>query len=230
MLFRSPATQPNLRFLARQLADFAVGMQAVDTHDLAMAEESSARFDAELWRMSSQPKGPSAMEGMAANTGTAGPPKLQVMPDALLQPILSTLSVMSLEMRASVLLAQNQPEQSKKLFAQAEQEEKALGYREPPAYIRPVGEAEGAALLSIGDWADAKQAYEKALIERPKSGFSLYGIALSSEQSGDVAAASVEYSSFLTAWKVADSNLPQVAHARTFISQHASRSGQPGGS
>jgi tetratricopeptide (TPR) repeat protein len=225
-----PATQPNLRFLARQLADFAVGMQAVDTHDLAMAEESSARFDAELWRMSSQPKGPSAMEGMAANTGTAGPPKLQVMPDALLQPILSTLSVMSLEMRALVLLAQNQPEQAKKLFAQAEQEEKALGYREPPAYIRPVGEAEGAALMSIGDWADAKQAYEKALVERPKSGFSLYGIALSSEQSGDVAAASVEYSSFLTAWKVADSNLPQVAHARTFISQHASRSGQPGGS
>ena len=225
-----PATQPNLRFLARQLADFAVGMQAVDSHDMAKAEESSARFDAELWRMSSQSKGSSAMEGMAANKGTAGPPKLQLMPDALLQPILSTLSVMSLEMRASVLLAQKQPELAKKLFANAEQEEKALGYREPPAYIRPVGEAEGAALMSMGDWDDAKQAYEKALVERPKSGFSLYGIALNSEQSGDVAAASVEYSSFLTAWKDADSNLPQVAHARTFISQHASRSGQPGGS
>lgn len=32
--------------------------------------------------------------------------------------------------------------------ARAAKDEKALGYREPPIYIRPVGETEGAAMLS----------------------------------------------------------------------------------
>ncbi len=111
------ATQPNLRFLGQQLAEFAVGMQAVEGHDLSKAEESSARFDAELWRMSQQPKDSSGMQSMATNHTPEGPPKLQLMPDALLQPILSTLSVMSLELRASVLTAQKQTAEAKSLFA-----------------------------------------------------------------------------------------------------------------
>jgi tetratricopeptide (TPR) repeat protein len=215
-----PATQPNLGFLARQLADFAVGMQAVEAHDLSKAEESSSRFDAELWRMSQQLKDSSGMRGMAANNAPVGPPKLQVMPDALLQPILSTLSVMSLELRASMLTTQKQTTEAKSLFAQAAQEEKALGYREPPYYIRPVGETEAAALMAVGDWADAKAAYEKALIERPRSGFPLYGIAMSSEKIGDAEAAAKEYADFLAAWKDADPALGQVTHAQTYLAEH----------
>ena len=88
---------------------------------------------------------------------------------------------MSLELRASLLTAQEQTTEAKNVFAQAEQEEKKLGYREPPGYIRPVGETEAAALMSVGDWKGAKAAYERALSERPKSGFSLYGIASSDE-------------------------------------------------
>jgi tetratricopeptide (TPR) repeat protein len=215
------ATQPNLRFLAQQLSEFATGMQAIETRDLAKVEASSARFDAQLWRMSHQAKDPSGMQSMAANSAPAGPPKLQLMPDALLQPILSTLSVMSLELRASTLTAQKQTAHAKILFAQAAQEEKALGYREPPAYIRPVGETEAAALLAAGDWAGAKEAYQRALIERPRSGFSLYGIALISEKAGDAAAAAAEYSDFLAAWKDADWDLPQIGHARAYIVEHS---------
>jgi tetratricopeptide (TPR) repeat protein len=215
-----PAAQPNLRFLARQLTDFAAGMQAVEAQDLSKAEESSAGFDAELWRMSQQSKDSSGMQAMGSNGGPAGPPKLQVMPDALLQPILSTLSVMSLELRASLLTAQKETDEARKLFVQAAQEEKALGYREPPYYIRPVGETEAAALMAVGDWADAKAAYEKALIERPRSGFPLYGIALSSERAGDDAAAVTEYADFLAAWKDADPALAQVTHARAYLASH----------
>jgi tetratricopeptide (TPR) repeat protein len=214
------ATQPNLAFLARQLADFAVGMQAVEVHDLSQAEESSSRFDAELWRISQQLKDTSGTRGMTGNNGPAGPPKLQVMPDALLQPILSTLSVMSLELRASLLTAQKRTTEAKSLFAQAAQQEKALGYREPPYYIRPVGEAEAAALMAVGDWADAKTAYEKALIERPRSGFPLYGIAMSSEKAGNTEAAAKEYADFLAAWKDADPALGQVTHAQTYLAEH----------
>jgi tetratricopeptide (TPR) repeat protein len=218
----APDTQPNLRFLARELAEYAVGMHALEGHDLSTAEMSSARFDAELWRMSHQMKDSSGMQSMPADKAPVGSPRLRVMPDALLQPILSTLSIMSLELRASLLTAQKDTTMAKTLFAQAAQEEKALGYREPPAYIRPEGETEAAALIAVGDWVDAKAAYEKALLERPRSGFSLYGIAFTSEQTGDATTATTEYEDFLTAWKNADAELPQLMHARTYVAQHAS--------
>ncbi len=42
------------------------------------------------------------------------------------------------------------------------------------------------------------------MIERPRSGFALYGIAMSSERAGDVRAAVSQYGDFLAAWKDAD--------------------------
>ena len=217
-----PAGRPNLDFLARQLTTFAAGMQALETHDLAQAEESSNRFDAELWRMSQHTKDSPGMPTMAGNKAPArAPPKLQVMPDAQLQPLLGSLSIMSLELRASLLTAQRKNEEAKILFAKAARDEKALGYHEPPNYIRPVGETEGAALLAVGDWNDAKAAYERALLERPRSGLALYGIAMSSERSGDSQAAAQEYADFLAAWQHADPALPQVTHARAYLAGHS---------
>jgi tetratricopeptide (TPR) repeat protein len=211
---------PNLVFLARQLAGFASGMQAIEAHDLSQAEASSTRFDAELWRMSQQLKDSPTMQGATGSKPSTGRPKLHLMPDALLQPLLTSLSVMSLELRASLLTAQSRMTEAKSLFAQALQEEKALGYREPPGYIRPVGETEAAALMAMGDWRDAKSAYEQALLQRPRSGFPLYGIAMSSEKAGDSAAAAKGYAAFLAAWKDADPALAQVTHARTYLAEH----------
>ena len=45
-----PATLPHLQFLARQLSKFAVGMQALDQHELSGAETASDEFDADLSR------------------------------------------------------------------------------------------------------------------------------------------------------------------------------------
>jgi len=203
---------PNLEFLSRQLTAFATGMQAVGVHDLTLAERSSAQLDAGLWRMSPQSRTMPAMPAAAP----AGPPKLEVMPDADLQPLLGTLSIMSLELRASLLSAQGQKADAHSLFAKAAQAEKALGYREPPGYIRPVGETEAAAMMDADDWTDARAAYEQALLERPRSGFALYGIALSSEKAGNREAAAKEYAAFLAAWKDADPALPQIAHAKNY--------------
>jgi tetratricopeptide (TPR) repeat protein len=149
-----------------------------------------------------------------------GAPKLQVMPDALPQPLLSNLSVMSLELRASLLTARGKTGEAKELFAKAAQEEKALGYHEPPNYIRPVGETEGVAMMAVGNWADARASYERALVERPHSGLALYGTAMSSEKSGDSRAAAKEYAIFLSAWKNADPALPEVSHARRYLAGH----------
>jgi tetratricopeptide (TPR) repeat protein len=215
-----PAELSNLGFLARQLTDFAAGMQALDAHDLTKAEESSIRLDGEMWRISQQLKDAKAAEAKEIKTVDAGPPKMQIIPDAMPEPLVSNLSVMSLELRGALRMAQKKTEDAKKLFAQAAQEEKALGYREPPVYIRPVGETEAAALMAAGEWPDAKAAYNKALAERPRSGFPLYGLALISEQVGDMTAAIREYGDFVEAWRDADTDLPQLRHARDFLAEH----------
>ncbi len=203
----------NLEFLRRSLLDFASGMEAIAAGNLADAEKFSGRLDAERQRMA-QTKD----SGMAAHEMPAsGPPKLVVMPDALLHTVLSTVSIMSLELRGSLLAAEKKTEEAKAIFATAANEEKALGYREPPNYVRPVGEAEGAAMLAARKWSDAKMAFEAALVERPHSGFALYGIALALEKSGDREAAVKTYEDFLGAWKEADPALPQLAHAREYI-------------
>jgi tetratricopeptide (TPR) repeat protein len=210
---KPPEERPNLDFLARQLRHFAAGMQAIETRNLSKAEESSMRFDAELWRKSQQLEDSQRPK----KAGGAETRKLQVRPDALLQPLLKSLSVLSWELRASLLTAQGKVSEAKSLFATAEREEKALGYHEPPNYIRPVGEAEGAALMTAGDWEDATRAFQQALRDWPKSGFALYGIALCSEKSGQPDNAAKEYKDFLTAWKNADPSLAQVKHAQSYL-------------
>ncbi len=216
-----PAARPNLAFLARQLGCFASGLQAVETHDIAKAERLSLRFDAELWRSSGNSGDSSEiMPRKAVSAG--GPPKLELTPDAQLQPLVKTLSVMSLELRASVLAAQGKIRDAKELFTKASQAEKALGYHEPPNYIRPVGETEGAAMMAVGNWMTAKVAFQRALLERPRSGLALYGIAMCSERSGDSKVAAREYTDFLEAWKTADPTLGQMIHAHAYIAEHSS--------
>jgi hypothetical protein len=220
-----PAALPNLQFLARQLTQFAGGMQALDQHDLSRAESSSAQFDAELWRVSNRLKDEEDAkskdkEKEQNKTAANALPKLRLTPDAFPKPLVNNLSIMSLELRAGLLMARKRNEEAKKLYAQAAQEEKALGYREPPAYIRPVAETEAAAFMDASDWTAAKSAYKDALVERPRSGFPLYGIAIASEQAGDSGAATGAYTEFLEAWKSADSNLPQLTHARDYLASH----------
>jgi hypothetical protein len=127
---------------------------------------------------------------------------------------------MSLELRAGLLIVKKLNDDAKELYAQAAREEKALGYNEPPNYIRPVGETEAAAFMAASDWTAAKAAYKEVLVERPRSGFPLYGIAMASEQAGDITAATAGYADFLAAWKSADSDLPQLSHARAFLASH----------
>jgi tetratricopeptide (TPR) repeat protein len=229
---RPPAALSNLTFLARQLSEFVTGMQALEVHNVAKAEEASGQLDAELWRFSQQMKDTeaqkSSQDSKNANSKNAKDaksadtdlPKLQLMPDALPDPLVTNLSIMSLELRAGLLAAKKQTQEAKKVFEQAAQEEKALGYREPPGYIRPVGETEGAMMIAASDWSEAKAAYQKALVERPGSGFSLYGIALSSERAGDHKEAAKEYAEFLKSWEKADPALPQLAHARAYVADH----------
>ena len=204
----------NLTFLAGQLREFATGMEAVNTNDLTAAQTSSTKLDADLWHLSQQIKD---TPKPTKKDDTKAPVTVAVMPDAMPAPLLSSLSIMSLELRASILAAHKKVQEAKALFEQAAREEKALGYREPPTYIRPVGETEGLALLAAGDAASAHEAYASALIERPNSGFPLYGMARSSEAANNIAKATTEYQHFTEAWKDADPANPEILHANEFL-------------
>jgi hypothetical protein len=214
-----PAPLTNLTFLSESLADFATGMQALESHNVTQSENSSRLLDAQLWRVSERVKD----EDVAKNKEKKNDDKKQqmIMPDATAKSLINNLSIMSLELRAGILVEKKQIEAAKNLYAQAAREEKDLGYREPPAYIRPVGETEAAALLSVSDFAAAKTAYQQALIERPKSGYPLFGLALTEEKSGNANAASAAYTAFLKSWPQADQSLPQLTHAKQFVDGHA---------
>jgi tetratricopeptide (TPR) repeat protein len=203
----------NLAFLASQMKEFAAGMQAAEAGDVAAAQAASQTLDADLWRISQRVHDEPAPKKPALTA----PAMAVVMPDAKAGPLLSNLSVMSLELRATILVAEKHLPEAKTLFDQAAHEEKKLGYAEPPRYVRPVGETEGAALLRAGDPAGAHTAYAAALKDRPNSGFSLYGMAEASEAAGNTAVARQEYTRFLAAWKDSDADRSELTHARAYV-------------
>jgi hypothetical protein len=211
----------NLRTLAAELTQYATGMKALENGDLAAAQAASDQLDAGLWRLQQRKKAEdAAKEKCKADNKNAKkdePPMEQVMPDALSEPLLKSMNIESLELRAGILAGKGKLDDAKKLYADARYEEKKLGYHEPPMYIRPVGETEAAALLNAKDYPGATAAYQAALGERPNSGFGLYGLARVKELSGDTTGAREAYQAFLKAWAAADAGLPEVAHARKVL-------------
>ena len=206
---------PNLVFLAGELKEFASGMIALQHDDLKTARDASNMLDADLWRKSQAVKDEEKPKKPEAKAND--PVQVAVMPDAMAGAVLTSLSVMSLELRASILTEQKKLPEAKALFAQAMHEEKQLGYREPPTYIRPVGETEGLALLNAGDADGAHAAYAAALMDRPNSGFALYGVARSSEAAHHTEVARDEYVKFLDAWRNCDAASPELAHAHEYL-------------
>src|SRR5260370_17587400 len=110
----------NLKFLAGQLKEFATGMQAVEIGDLAAAQIASVKLDAELWHMSQRLKDAPKKKKETPTT----PVMSEVMPDAQAGPLLSSLSIMSLELRAAILADHNHLPDPKTFFSQPAQNEK----------------------------------------------------------------------------------------------------------
>jgi tetratricopeptide (TPR) repeat protein len=216
----------NLRFLSIELSEYARGMKALDAGDVSAAQAASERMDAGLWRAQKDQDEKDVAEknknkDKKDEAKKDQPAVTPIMPDANAGPLMKSLSIASLELRAGVLVAQAKLDAAKKLYTQATAEEKDAGYHEPPFYIRPVGENEATALIRVKDYAGAKAAYESALAERPNSGFGLYGLARVKELQGDAAGARESYATFLKAWPAADAALPEVAHARSVVGGQA---------
>jgi tetratricopeptide (TPR) repeat protein len=206
----------NLRLLTGELREFATGMRALEKGDTAGAEAASARMDAGLWR--AKASGSIAKKEEAKKDA---PPMVPVMPDAEQEPLVQALNVSSLELRAGVLVAQGKLDPAKKLYTEAVAADRKAGYHEPPFLIRPASETEAQALLRAKDYTGATKAYEAALVDRPNSGFELYGLARVQEAQGNALAAKVAYQAFLKAWPAADAGLPEMVHAKAFVGDTA---------
>ena len=199
----------NLAALRASLLDYTQGMAALDAGDKTAAAKLSAALDASL--QATPPE-----DAMAAMPGMS-PSK-----DAMGAPLHSYLDVAAAELRACVLQADGRNAEADAEFAKAARAESLLGYREPPYYIRPVGETRGDALMRAARYADARKAYEAALLERPDSGYPLYGIAQADVAAKNTTAATADFLALEKAWSRADAGLPQLNAAQTWLTTHGS--------
>ena len=178
------------------LVAYARGMKAAEADDLAEAGRQSDVLDALLWRVSRE-------KVEQQGSGRDG--------------VLKILGTASLDLRGSMAGYRGDSDEMKRLLDQAIDQEHDLGYSEPPTYARPEAESLGDALIRAGKYAEAREAFQKELHERPKSGFPLYGIALAWDREGNVAEADKAYHEFLNAWKNADRDLPRIQAALSRI-------------
>jgi tetratricopeptide (TPR) repeat protein len=220
-----PTQFPNLQILATSLTAFARGMKSVDEKNLDAAQRHSTELDAQLWRATQKLNEQSEADKKKSDDSTkaAKPaaPANQVTPtDPNLEAMVNNLAILSLELRAAILIPSGKTSEAEALFTQARKQETDLGYREPPAFIMPVAEQEAELLTAAGQTDAAAKAWQKALEDRPNSGFPLYGLAKIAEKSGEISKTSEAYTKFITAWKNADLDLPKVEEAKAWLAAH----------
>jgi tetratricopeptide (TPR) repeat protein len=179
------------------LTAYARGMKAAESRDFTEAERESQTLDATLWRLSKED----------LDDDNKGPRDR----------VLKLLGTASLELHGATAAHNGDLEAGRKLLERASKEEKELGYSEPPQYSRPPLEVLGEALIQAGKYKEAREAYQSDLLERPKSGFALYGIAAAWDKEGNRAEAAKAYREFLAAWSNADPDLVQVKVAKAYV-------------
>jgi tetratricopeptide (TPR) repeat protein len=179
------------------LVAYARAMKAAQAGQLPDAERQSDTLDALLWRLSQQ--------------------KLEEQTKNIRDKVVRILETASLDLRGNIAGYRGDFDQMRDLLDQAAQNEKELGYSEPPQYSRPELESLGHALIRAGKYSDAREAFRKELHDRPRSGFALYGIALAFDREGKRVEAAQAYREFLDTWKNADRDLPQVRAAESWL-------------
>ena len=130
------------------LGRYALGMKNAETGHAAEAEFNSNQLDALLWRLSQE--------------------KLEKDDDkALRDRVLKILGTASLELRGEIATRQGDLNMGVALLKRAADEEKEIGYSEPPQYARPALEVLGAAYTRAGKFNEARAALQR---------FSMHGL------------------------------------------------------
>ena len=189
------------------LDTYAEGMAAIEDGHFTDAAAYAETLDSDLWRLdASKP----SKEEDGSNRA----------PAENRSQVLGILGAMSLDLRGNLELARGNTARGIDLIEQAADKEKKLGYSEPPRYFRPEQESLGYAYLKSRQWDQARDAFHAALLQRPRSGHALYGIAQSYALAGDVPHATSAYREFLASWPHADPDLPQMKQANAWLAAH----------
>ena len=198
----------------RGLSLYAQGMAAVEKGDAREAAVQSESLDAMLWRLQ-------ASKTKSKDEDDKEKSKNQEPEEDDPSRVLDLLGTMSLDLRANIQSLEGKDEEALKLFQKAIENEKDLGYSEPPQFYRPEQESLGYAYLRTRQWDKAREAFGQALKQRPKSGHALFGIAQSYALAGDSPHAAPAYQDFLASWKNADPDLLQTRQAKEWLAAHA---------
>ncbi len=133
-----------------------------------------------------------------------------------------TDSVMTKELEALLASSKGDKERALALAREAAAAEAAMTFEVgPPAVVKPPHELLGELLLKLGNAAEARAEFERSLAHTPERALSLLGLARAAAKSGDRAAAQDAYSRLATVWRRADSDLPELAEARSSATQLA---------
>lgn len=94
------------------------------------------------------------------------------------------LSLAQAAARGRLAYAQGDFETAAKHYREAIAIERGIPYQEPPYWYYPVNQSLGAALYRTGRYAEASQAFRTALVQTPRNGWALYGLAQSEQAQG----------------------------------------------
>lgn len=128
-----------------------------------------------------------------------------------------------LESEGLVLAAQGKIAEAEACLRESIKAFKSIEYDEPVLLIQIPHESLGNVLTQAGQFDKAIAAYREGLIERPNSGWLLFGVAKAHEAAGRKADAEKNYNVFLNAWKTADRDRPEIKHAEQFMASLASK-------
>jgi tetratricopeptide (TPR) repeat protein len=209
---------PAAKDYAEGLRLYAKGMAAVEHGDPKPALEQSVNLDAMLWRLQASKSKEKDQDEDEDDDKVKD--KEQEPDDDGLSSVLNLLGTLSLDLRAHIKSVQGENAEALHLFQKAIENEKDLGYSEPPQFFRPEQESLGEAYLETHQWEKARAAFEQALKQRPKSGHALYGVARSYELAGNTPKAAQAYQDFLTSWQNADPDLPQIKQAKSWLASN----------
>jgi tetratricopeptide (TPR) repeat protein len=91
---------------------------------------------------------------------------------------------------------------------------------QPPYPVIPATELCGHLLLELNQPTEALTYFQKTLRRTPNRPKAIFGLAHAAQALGDNETAKMRYQEFLSVWKAADSDRPEVAEARQFVQEH----------
>ena len=138
--------------------------------------------------------------------------------EAAVEQVVKTAEIQELAVTAAAAAAKGKIEDAIAIMQKATALDEAMGPPSGPP-VKPSHELYGDILLRAGRPAEAARQYAASLFRHPNRARSLLGAARAAARSGDGQTAVNAYAQFARQWEHADSRLPELKEARTYLQQ-----------